>query len=162
MGGVPSGFSFSQELISETFDECYNLYKEHAEEHQRNVPFNLNKEVYVAAEKAGNATVFYVRDAEGKAVGFAGYLLQVNPHSGLSHAYCDSLYLKREYRIGWVGHNFMKFCDEKLRSVGVRQFQHAAPLSPGGAALGGILVRQGYKAIEVIYQKVLGNGESNG
>lgn len=141
-------FQFSNEKIKDVFDECLPLSERHSIETSKGFPFKPDKESYIAMEEAGHAAGFFIR-AGHQLIGFAAFLLQTHPHTGMKQAFCDSIYVIPEYRGLGIGRKFIGYCDVKLAELGAEVIQHPVPFGGFGAKLGSM----GYVPLEMIYQK---------
>lgn len=97
--------------------------------------------------------MYTAREVDGSLIGYCVYFVKHAPHYAASiQAAQDVLYVARSHR-GGTGYRFIAWCDEQLAAEGVQVvYQHAKVAHP---ALGRILERQGYEAVDVIYAKRL-------
>ncbi len=108
---------------------------------QPNVVWNA----YKKAEEIGILKIFTVRDT-GRLVGYGFFIISPSyHHGGEIEAMQDVFFLQKKYRMGRAGIEFLKFCDDCLRSIGVVLIRHqVTPLNDWG----NVLLRIGYEKAE--------------
>lgn len=106
----------------------------------------VDSDSYEKMEKAGLLKVFTAREGEALA-GYASFFLFKHSHHRNSiHANQDTVYVRPEKR--GVGSEFLSFCDEELKKIGVSHVHRGLPInSPFGAKL----EQAGYEAKETVY-----------
>jgi hypothetical protein len=149
---------FSRETSATVIDEIKPLLDAHYAEiaHYQDIPVNVAYEKYLAVEALGRLRIYTVR-SRGELVGYAIFTLAPSLHySGSLQAMQDVLYLHPWYRKGRVGMRFIEWCDSQLRVDGAQVvYQHQKIAHP---ALGKLLARIGYEAIDTIWARRLDRG----
>ena len=108
----------SERLNSKLFDELVPLIAGHHLEISRFKDLELRPdwESYSKLSDAGVLRTYTARD-NGKLVGYAIFVVQKHPHfSGSTQASEDLLYLEPSMRLGRIGLDFLKWCDQELVS----------------------------------------------
>lgn len=140
------------------FDDAQPLVtKHHAEiDHWPDIPFRLDANFYRIAEEAGSLRIYTARLDRGPTdpftlIGYAGFFVRDDPHTGQRQAVADAVYLDPEQRGGWVGFDLLSFAERQLKAEGVQAIYHAVKVAH--PALGVILKRQGYQHVEQLWAK---------
>ena len=146
---------FQRERFTDAFDDALPLLERHRQEiaHFAHIPLDVDIRMYVACETNDRLRVYTARDGD-TLVGYACYFVGPNPHyQGSKQAKQDVLYLAPEYRKGSTGIRLVEFADAQLAVEGVQAvYHHVKNAHP---ALGVILERMGYEAVERVYVKRL-------
>ena len=137
------------------FDEVVPL----ALEHIRSIAYALvpeepeiNPVIYKMMAYSGAMRIFTVRD-EKKLAGYAIFFIGHSPNwKGLKQANEQGLFILPEYRRPRTAINFLRFCDNHLKSEGVSMVSYQ---SPADAPFGGLLSRLGYSKVDEIYARRL-------
>ncbi|MGH8277870.1 MAG: GNAT family N-acetyltransferase, partial [Steroidobacteraceae bacterium] len=88
--------------------------------HFKDIPLEVDWDRYAIAEEQGRLRAFTAR-AGTQLIGYAGFLVGSNLHFKTSlQAVQDVLFLVPEYRNRHIGLQFLRYCDEELRSEGVQ------------------------------------------
>ena len=147
--------TFATEVLTAALlEEMKPLFADHFAEIQsvQGYPLRPNYEAYLSFETQGLLKVFTVR-SETKLVGYSVFFVKRSLHfTDLFEAVHDLLFVHPDYRRGSLGYRFIKWCDDELKSLGVKMvFQnvsYARDFSP-------LLKRLGYQIIDVIYARRL-------
>lgn len=135
-------------------EEMKPLFELHFKEIQsvQGFPLNPNYEAYLNLEAQGLLKVFTVR-SETKLVGYSVFFVKHSLHfTDLFEAVHDLLFLHPDYRLGSLGYRFMKWCDEQLKSMGVKMiFQNVTMFRDYSH----LLKRMGYELLDLIYARRL-------
>jgi GNAT superfamily N-acetyltransferase len=152
---VKERVTFAQERFIDCYQEAMPLLQQHYESiaHYKDIPLCVDHLRYHNVENAGGLKVYTVR-VDGALIGYCAFFVQQHLHYGTSkQAMQDVIYIDPAYRKGRLGLRLIKFCEEQLREEGVQVImQHAKIAHP---ALGVILERNGYEAMDTIYVKRL-------
>lgn len=146
---------FTQELMSGLWDELMPLFQAHFEELSANqdIPLSPDRQAYQNIEDAGMLRA-YVARMNGQAIGYSVFVVRRNMHYDTSlQAVQDVIWLHPDWRRGGLGTQLLKYCDDALRAEGVQLVFHHQKLAH--PAIGVLLRRMGYTAVETIYSKRL-------
>lgn len=154
--------TFQEEDGRAVIPEAMPLFEAHWREiatHQ-DIPLAVDTAAYHVAAVAGCLRVYTARQNDGyenQLIGYAVYFVRNHPHYRDSlQASQDVLFIHPAHRRGSTGTRLIKYADAQLRALGVQVVhQHVKLDHP---ALGVLLERQGYTAVEKIYSKRLDKG----
>jgi GNAT superfamily N-acetyltransferase len=148
--------SFQRESMHPFWEEAAPLFAEHWHEiaHYHDIPLEPDVIAYERAEANGMLRIYTVRAPGGELMGYAAFLIGPNAHYASSlQAKQDVVFVHPDFRQGMIGFRLVKFADDQLRADGVQVvYHHVKHAHP---ALGSVLLRRGYEAIETIYAKRL-------
>lgn len=149
--------SLQRERFADWIGEAMPLIERHWHEvaHYKDIPLNVNRDGYIAAENADLVRLYTMRHAATRLLlGYALFLVSLNLHYCTSRqAKQDVLFIAPEHRGGFLGSRLVRFADDAMRAEGVQvSYQHVKLEHP---ALGSILQRIGYEPIEVIWGRRL-------
>jgi hypothetical protein len=150
--------AFKQEKLEGNIDEARALSEEHWHEvgHYRDMPLDVNWDMYLRLEATGALRVFSARAAH-LLVGYALYLIG----SALSYrtivtAQCSTIYLHPDYRAGRLGMRFIKYTEgaikEEFPDKRIIISQHCKVRRNFGPMLERLL---GYELQDYVYTKAL-------
>lgn len=146
-------FSFQQEPANQAlFDEVMPLLQMHYEEiaHFKDIKLNPDFSKYQALANAGTLRVFTARK-DGELVGYAVFFIVPNIHYRDSvQANQDILFINKKHR--GFGRQFIKWCDEQLKSQGVEVVYHHIKAAHN---FGALLEAMGYELVDLIFAKRL-------
>lgn len=146
---------FNTELTSNVFDEAIPLMMAHLKEIYNLDQLNVSPkdlEIYSYMEQNNAYKLFTARTVYGELVGYAGFFLRPHPHTSIMHANQDLICLREDFRGTGQGAEFIKFCEDQLRSHGATEIYQA--VTPK-ADFSRLLLRTGYQVKETIYSKKL-------
>lgn len=147
--------SFQNETVKEVWDEILPLLQNHHNEvsEYADIPVVPNEEFYLQMCATGKFIVFTVRLETSQLVGYAAFFVNHNSHHRDSplQALQDLIYIMPEHR----GHGvqFIKWCDEKLKDIGVEVVSHHVKTMHDWSK---VLIAQGYAHTENVFSKRLG------
>jgi hypothetical protein len=150
--------AFARESSDTVINEIAPLLEAHWAEiaHYPDIPVNVNYDAYFKFESLNALRIYTVRVGLAL-VGYAIFQVRPNLHYQSSlQAQQDVLYLCPEHRNGRLGWRFIAWCDAQLQAEGVQVvYQHQKVAHP---ALGRILHRLGYEAVDTLWAKRLDRG----
>lgn len=123
--------------------------KHHAESNPYpDIELNPNLPLYEAMDKMGTLRIYTARH-DGRLAGYQVFFVNSHPHSRQSvQAMQDILFLDAEYRRGFAGYRFIRWCVEALKKEQIECiFQHIRSDHDFGL----MLERMGYKRVDVVY-----------
>lgn len=129
----------------------------HKEVDVNNYDLELNPDwkQYYKLEEAGALRILTARD-NGKLVGYFFTLVWPSLHfAQVLQATSDILYVMPEYRRGGTGAKLIKEAEKMMQDAGATRGYIVAKANTAAARM---LPRQGYKLVENVFFKVLGNG----
>lgn len=147
--------NFQVEFWPDCKDELIPLVPLHWKEVANNqdcIPLDLYLEEYKRLDDLGMLHIITAR-SEGKLIGYNIFVIKGHLHykSSLT-AHNDMYFLHPDYRKGFNGINFFKFSDLYLKNFGV---QRVIMATKEKLNKGKIFERLGYKAVDIIYSKIL-------
>lgn len=149
-----NSLNYQRESFAQAYPEAKPLIGRHWEEVDafKTSAAAVDEDAYAQADAVGMFRCFTARD-NGRLVGYASFFVRPSPHCKTSvHALHDTLYMDPEYRKGFAGIRFMRYCEDALREEGVQLvYQHVTEENDYRP----ILERQGYKLVEYVYAKRL-------
>jgi GNAT superfamily N-acetyltransferase len=148
--------SIQREDLHPFWEDAQPLFAAHWREiaHYLDIPLEPDTEVYERAQAMGMLRIYTVRGTGGDLYGYAMFFVRRNAHYASSlQAVQDVVFIHPEFRLGTLGMRLLKFAEDDLRASGVQVVYHHQKLAH--PALGRILERQGYEAVETIWAKRL-------
>lgn len=115
--------AFAMERIENIIEEIKPLHLAHwneTEEHRHGLPFNPDYATFVRYEQAGRYVLFTLR-SRGRLLGNCAMYLDMSAHTQTLIATEDTLYLLPEARKGRRAMWFVKYIEDALRELGVRE-----------------------------------------
>ena len=145
---------FSVEPIAVIFGEGTSggLLELHNQETSDEVGYEIKPSelAYQRIEDHGSLVTMIARSG-GEMVGYATFFVTANIHSNMElYAVHDSIFVRKEYRIGSNSIDFMRFCDTHLVSLGVGNIQWGVPARKGYDR---IFSRLGYEKTQYLYRR---------
>jgi GNAT superfamily N-acetyltransferase len=148
--------TIQRESLHPFWEDALPLFERHWQEiaHWHDIPLVPDTEAYERAEAAGMLRIYTVRGTDGSLYGYAMFFVRHNVHYATSlQAVQDVVFIAPEFRLGTLGMRLLRFADDQLRADGVQAVHHHQKLAH--PALGKVLERQGYEAVETIWVKRL-------
>ncbi len=148
--------SFQREDFRTFYRDGLPLLEKHKDEisHFRDIPLEIDCDRYLALEEADALRIYTIRGEGRQILGYSVFIVGFNPHYQWSlQANEDVLYVDPQFRKGRLGIELIKQSEAALKEEGVEVVYHHVKLAH--PALGVLLERQGYQAIETIYTKRL-------
>ena len=127
--------------------------------HYPDIPLDVDIAKYELSEKQETLRVYTARLNNGASsplilIGYALFFVGPNPHyKGSLQAVEDVLYVDPEQRKGRVGLDLIRYTEAELRREGVQAVYHHVKIYH--PALGILLAKEGYDAIDTIWGKRL-------
>ena len=150
--------TFTEELVSELWDELMPLLEDHWREiaHYQDILLEPDVAGYAAVEKQGMLRCYTARDGD-RLIGYAVFFVRPNWHYRASlQASQDVLFLLPEYRQGGAGARLILHAECALSAEGVQVVYHHCKTTN---QVGRLLVRLGYELIDEVYGKRLDKGD---
>jgi len=145
----------SREGLGTFADEGMPMFWSHWKEISSyvDIPLNIDLARYIELEAADKLRIFTAR-MNGVLVGYAVFFVGFNMHySDSFQAVQDIVYVSPEFRGLWLGLKLLRHCDRQLAAEGIQVAAHHVKIKH--PALGVILKRLGYDAVETIYSRRL-------
>lgn len=145
--------TFAIEPIASVWDEMTKDWIDNwgQEYIDKGEPPDLKIERYLEFERAGWYLQFVARD-EGKAIGYLGAYLTPSMHTQKLVAAEDILYIKPEYRKGFVSKRFIEYVERTLKDKGAISISVTVnPESPASR----LLEHMDYRVVQHNYEKRL-------
>jgi|TARA_Y100000310_G_scaffold181396_2_gene181327 N-acetylglutamate synthase-like GNAT family acetyltransferase len=149
--------NFQIERLGDIWEEvmflCNLHWKEYQEQHILgfDAPMNPDKARYIEYNDMGYHIQFTARD-EGLLVGHCGVYISESMHTGIKTCSEDTIYLRPEYRKGFNFSRMLKFMENHVKSLGVKEIHLTAKLTNKS---GRLIESRGYTHVANEYLKVL-------
>lgn len=149
--------AFQQEFLNTCEEESKVLIKEHWEEialNKEKIKLNPDWEAYRLLEEHGKIKIFTARE-DSNLIGY--FVVFVDRHIHYKdHLFAvnDIIFLKEEYRKGFVGGKLIKFAEKCLKEDGVSVLSINTKVHK---PFDGLMDFLGFKLIERVYSKYLGD-----
>lgn len=117
------GVVFALEPMRDTLEEIKPLHQAHWDELAELRPegeFKPDYDRFMRLESVGSAILVAAR-ARGELIGYCQYYMNNHPYTQERYASSDVVYLKREFRDGWVGVALFNYAHKVLKWCGVRR-----------------------------------------
>ena len=150
---------FKEVEFSEVNEQLAAMYKTHYEEIARYKDIELAPDVdrYNMIDGSGGLKMYVMYDDQGLQ-GYAAFFVSPHLHyMGSLQAMQDVLYIQGRHRKTGLGSQFIAFCDEELKSLGVQVVYHHSKVAKD---FGSSLKKLGYEHVENIYAKRLDTVEN--
>lgn len=151
------GFEIKQEDFNSARGEVDNLFYKHWEEIALNkdkIKLNPDWTFYEAVYNAGNLGIYTARKDKAL-VGYFIIIARPHPHyKDHTFAVNDVLFIEPEHRKGLLGYFLIKYAEKDMKKKGVSVLTINTKVSK---PLDVVLERLGFKNIEKVYSKYLGD-----
>lgn len=149
---MTSTLTYQIERIQDIYDELLPILKEHYFEiaHYKDIKFEPNVAEYFKLEDLGFLKTFTARE-NGELIGYNVFFIKRNMHYKSSLQATNDIIFIRKDRRGF-GKNFINWCDDELRKIGVQICYHHIKFSQDWSPM---LERIGYEKIDIIMGKRL-------
>lgn len=147
-------FTFAIELIDDITDEIKPLHLAHwneTEAHRHGLPFNPDYQTFFRYERAGRYILFTLRK-DGILLGNCAMYLDKSTHTQTLIATEDTLYLCPEARKGRTAMRFVRYVEEALLQLGVREIEISVKITNRA---GKFFEFMGYRQVEIGLKKVI-------
>lgn len=117
-------FLFSIERMEHIIEEMKPLHRAHwaeTETHRHGLELKPDYDTFIRYERAGRYILFTLRHKDGKLVGNCAMYLARSTHTDTLMATEDTLYLVPAARHGKTAAQFIEYCENALRQLGVRE-----------------------------------------
>jgi len=116
-------FTFAVERMEQIMPEMRPLHLAHWQEteaHRHGLPFQPDYATFIRYERAGRFMLFTLR-CEGRLLGNCSMYLSPSAHTQTLIATEDTLFLLPEARKGRMAGKFIAYCEDALKSLGIRE-----------------------------------------
>lgn len=149
-----TGLTFQRERAHELYAEALPLFEAHRQEisHYQDIPLGVDVESYKRVEEA-NGLRCYTARKDRELIGYCVYFIRHNPHYMTSkQAVQDVLFIRKEYRQGWMPVRFIRYTERELKAEGTQVvYHHVKAASP----VGRLMEAMHYDLVDLIYAKRL-------
>jgi GNAT superfamily N-acetyltransferase len=114
---------FARERMEDVVSEMKLLHQAHwneTEAHRQGLALNPDYEIFIRYERAGRYVLFTLRN-DGRLQGNCALYLDKSTHTQTLIATEDTLYLLPEARKRQAARQFIKYCENALKSLGVKE-----------------------------------------
>lgn len=141
---------FNYDLANEIMDICGEHFIESDPFPGLTSKDYRDSDYFYELEAVGFLRLFTAR-CNNKLAGYGVFIVGDHPHYARSlQAIQDAFFLSKEYRQGWNGIKFLRYCDKHLVLEGCDVGYHYSPLRND---IGVVLKRIGYRPIQVLYAR---------
>jgi hypothetical protein len=156
------GYTFHVERYADAADELKPLHAAHwqeTEKHRNSIPLNYDYEGMKRLDYAGGLVLFTIR-RDGELVGQSTMKLHISMHSGTPVVMADedSLFLRQDHRGGFMMVFFIRYMDDVLTALNVREVRVSSKLVNKADKL---MIRAGFKPFATQLVKLLGVSHEN-
>lgn len=151
---VHGGYVYAVERFRQVLEELHPLHVAHwreTEKHRHGLPLDPDYRQMALRERLGELMQFTVR-RDARLCGHLRVYLGRSLHSGTVFAEEDTLYVAPEHRGGWVGMHLLRYAQQCLQALGVRELRADSKLVNKADVL---MRRLGYQAVATKFVKVL-------
>lgn len=147
---------FKEEKYIDIKEEMQPLLQQHWKEialYRDKIPLDINHQGYLDANESGILRIYTARK-DGELVGY--FVLQLFQHMhywSTSFAMCDVIYVKPEHRPGGTGPKLIKYCEGKMKDLGV---QLMTINTKAHAPFDRLLESMDYQLADLFYSKWIG------
>ncbi len=115
---------FSLELFQNIWPELQPLLMDHYQEvawRQDKIKLEPDEQKYQTIQDQDILKIFSIRDDQNKLIGYSVYFVIPSIHySSTLFATNDVVFLAKEHRTTGLGREFLLFCEEELKNIGVQ------------------------------------------
>ena len=144
--------TYQKEKLEDIYDEALPIFFQHWREISQYPDIKLEPDIasYYKKEDLGICHIWTARE-DAELVGYAIFMVSFNPHYKSSkQAYQDILYISKERR--GFGKDFIRFCDDELKKMGVQVVRHHVKFAHDWSIL---LEKMGYVKEDMILSRRL-------
>lgn len=147
-----SGYVIRVERFMDIQDELHVLHKLHwleTEKHRHGLEMNPDYAAFCRRERAGGLIQFTLRDGD-ELVGNMRMYLATSIHTQTRYASEDTIFIKQEHRGGFAAVALMRFAEQCLLSIGIREIRGNSKLVNNADVL---MRRLGYTPVATEFVK---------
>ena len=125
-----AGYSIQAERFANIVHEIHPLHELHwceTEKHRHGLKLNPDYAAFMARERAGDLIQFTVRSG-GELVGNLRMYLGTSLHTQTRYASEDTLFIHPSHRGGFLVMALIRFAEQSLRAVGIREIRVSSKL----------------------------------
>lgn len=151
---VRDGYVIQAESFRDIVDEIHELHIEHwgeTEKHRHGFAMNPDYAGFMARERAGNLIQFTMRAESGELVGNLRMFIATSMHTQTRYASEDTLFIKPAHRGGFGVMALMRFAEQSLQFIGVREIRVNSKLVNKADVL---MRRMGYDPVALEFVKI--------
>jgi N-acetylglutamate synthase-like GNAT family acetyltransferase len=144
----------ARERMEDIVEEMKLLHQAHwneTEMHRHGLTLNPDYDTFIRYERAGRYVLFTLRN-DGRLQGNCALYLDKNTHTQTLIATEDTLYLLPEARKGRAAKRFIEYCENSLKSLGVKEINVSVKTVNKAGRFFGML---GYRHVENGLSKIL-------
>ena len=119
-------YTIQVERFRSIIEELHHLHAAHwleTEKHRHGLELAPNYDAMIEREKAGRLLQFTMRDKHGRLVGNLRMFISTSLHTQTEYASEDTLFLLPQHRGGFAVMALLRFAEQALRSIGVREIR---------------------------------------
>jgi N-acetylglutamate synthase-like GNAT family acetyltransferase len=152
--GIYGDTELARERMEDVVEEMKLLHQAHwneTETHRHGLSLNPDYDTFIRYERAGRYVLFTLRN-DGRLQGNCALYLDNNTHTQTLIATEDTLYLLPEARKGLAAKRFIEYCENSLKSLGVKEINVSVKTVNKAGRFFGML---GYRHVENGLSKIL-------
>lgn len=119
-------YTIQVERFRDILPELHRLHEQHwreTERHRHGLQLNPNYDAVIDTERVGNLIQFTMRHKSGELVGNLRMYLSVSIHTQTRFAQEDTLYIAPDHRGGFAVMALLRFAEQSLRAIGIREIR---------------------------------------
>lgn len=139
------------ETVLPELHPLHELHWQETEKHRHGVAMRPDYQAMAARERAGGLLQFVARDAAGAIAGHVRMYVGTSLHSQTLFAEEDTLFMVPEHRRNLLVMALMRYAEQCLRQIGVREIRADSKLLNRADVL---MKRMGYTAVALKFHKI--------
>lgn len=148
------GYTIQAERFCDIVTEMHELHLQHwseTEKHRHGFAMNPDYSGFIARERAGNLIQFTMRTEGGELVGNLRMFMATSMHTQTRYASEDTLFIRPQHRGGFGVMALMRFAEQSLFALGVREIRVNSKLVNKADVL---MRRMGYDPVALEFVKI--------
>jgi hypothetical protein len=151
---IHGGYTIQAERFSDIVAEMHELHLQHwgeTEKHRHGLAMNPDYDGFTTRERAGNLIQFTMRTESGELVGNLRMFIATSMHTQTRYASEDTLFIQPQHRGGFGVMALMRFAEQSLVALGVREIRVNSKLVNKADVL---MRRMGYDPVALEFVKI--------
>lgn len=149
------GYTLQAERFVAVKDELHPLHEAHwleTEKHRHGLALRPDYQALIDDDRAGTLAQFTARTADGQLAGHVRMYLGLSRHTSTPFGEEDTLYLRPEFRGGFLAVALMRYAERAMQRLGAREIRADSKLMNGADVL---MRRLGYQPVALLFHKHL-------
>lgn len=144
------------ETFSEYSSNCKELWEEEYHDvigDKNHLPLDPDIEAYISAQKNNSLCILSVRDGVKLVGHVVAFIYKAPHHKTVTYAFVSTFYLSKPYRNTSLGKEMVSVSELRFAELGVQKVFYGFPAID---YLEKFFLEQGYKPLNVVYEKWIG------